>query len=267
MSNSNPKVPPYTVFKKIHRVETIESTNAALKELYQQGAKIGTVIVAETQTDGRGRGDHKWASPKGGVYLSALLTPIEPKRLTDLPIVAGVGIVQAVREYLPKSLEVGVKWPNDCLLNWKKVGGILCEAIPGDPHGAAVVGIGINVNLTPEQLEPFVSKAFSATSMLVECPGAEFRVERVVDIVLRKLENVYQSYLQMGFASVQYLWERNCALVGKKVEITVSETPGTDAKAVGTFLGIDDQGAMILALGPGGERRRFVSGELTCFWR
>jgi BirA family biotin operon repressor/biotin-[acetyl-CoA-carboxylase] ligase len=257
--------PKHEIFKTILRVATIESTNQAIKGLYKQGARLGTVLIAEEQTAGRGRGENKWASPKGGVYLSALLSPRDVKHITDLSILAGVAMVQAVREPLPKALEVGVKWPNDCLINWKKVGGILCEAIPDDPAGLCVVGIGINVNITPEQIAPFAARPFGATSFAVECPGGEFSVEQMANILLRKLENLYLSYKQGGFDNIRYLWERNCALVGKKVEIT--EKAGPDGKVVGTFLGLDDQGAMILAVGSEGERRRVVSGELTCYWR
>ncbi len=269
MLNSSLETKPvvHEVFKKIHRVETIESTNSALKELFHQGAKAGTVIIAEQQTAGRGRGDHVWASPLGGVYLSVLLTPADPRRPTELSLLAGVAMAQAVRDTLPKAVEVGLKWPNDCLLNWRKVGGILCEAIPEDPAGTCIVGMGVNVNLNEEHLKPFLANPFSATSFMLECPGGDFKVSRVADILLRKLENCYIAYKQRGFQSIQYLWERNCALVGKKVEITVSNQAGPAGKAVGIFLGIDDQGALVLATGQQGERRRFVSGELTCCWR
>jgi BirA family transcriptional regulator, biotin operon repressor / biotin---[acetyl-CoA-carboxylase] ligase len=254
------------LFQKIHHVETCDSTNQVLKELVPRGAKAGTVVVSAVQTSGRGRGNHVWASPKGGVYFSALLPARDPKRLSDLSIVAGVAVAQAVRDCLPKAVEVGLKWPNDCLLNGKKVGGILCEAIPEDRHGMCVVGIGINVNIGAELLQPYVSNPFSATSFLMECPGGDFKVERVVQIVLKKLENVYLSYLQHGFQGVQYLWERNCAFIGKKVQVTVSEKPEATSKVEGVFLGLDELGAMVLAIGSQGERRRFVSGEVTCFW-
>ncbi len=265
MSNSNPKAPAHPIFKTILRVGTIESTNSAIKGLYKQGARLGTVLVAEEQTAGRGRGDHTWASPKGGVYLSALLAPRDIKHLTDLSILAGVAMVQAVREPLPKALDVSVKWPNDCLINWKKVGGILCEAIPDDPTGLCIVGMGINVNMNEAQLAPFAQRPFGATSIQLECAGGEFKVDQIVDFTLRKLENLYLSYRQNGFDSIRYLWERNCALVGKKVEIV--ENAGPEGKTVGTFLGLDDQGALILAVGSQGERRRFVSGEITSFTR
>lgn len=257
----------HEVFKKIHQFESVASTNQSLKELCQQGAKLGTAVIATSQTAGRGRGDHVWSSPVGGVYVSALIAPRDPKRITDLSIVAGVAMAQAVRDVLPKAVEVGLKWPNDCLLNGKKVGGILCEAVPDDPTGLSVVGMGINVNITQEQLQPFLANPFSATSFLLDCPGNDFQVARVADILLRKLENIYLSYLQHGFQNVQYLWERNCALIGKKVEMTLSDKPGAVTKVTGVFLGLDEQGAMVLAVGPQGERQRFVSGELSCYWR
>jgi BirA family biotin operon repressor/biotin-[acetyl-CoA-carboxylase] ligase len=257
----------HEVFKKIHRFESVASTNHTLKEFCQKGAKLGTVVLAAAQTAGRGRGDHLWSSPVGGVYLSVLLAPREPKHITDLSILAGVAMAQAVREVLPKAVDVGLKWPNDCLLNGKKVGGILCEAVPEDPTGLCVVGMGVNVNLSSAQLQPFLNNPFSATSFLMDCPGNDFQVERVAETVLRKLENIYLSYLQNGFQSIQNLWERNCTLVGKKVEMTLSDKPGSSQKVSGVFLGLDEQGALILAVGPQGERQRFVSGELSCYWR
>ncbi len=254
------------LFTKFHRFDSTPSTNQTLKELILGGAKAGTVVVADVQTAGRGRGSHTWASPRGGVYLSAALPAREPKRVTDLSIVAGVALAQAVRDCLPKAVQVGLKWPNDCLLNGKKVGGVLCETVASDGSGLCVVGIGVNVNLAAKDLAPFLTNPFSATSFLMECPGSEFQVNRISEILLRKLENIYLSYLQQGFTSVQYLWERNCTFIGKKVEITLSTLPEAPSKVEGVFLGIDEQGALVLAVGAQGERRRYVSGEVTCFW-
>src|SRR5438309_1430776 len=112
---------------KILTFDTVDSTNAKARELAAKGAAEGTVIVAKQQTAGRGRNKRTWHSPEGGLYLSILLHPKEAKKVTDLSILAGVALAQGVTEFLPKSKDVSLKWPNDCLIGWKKVGGILCE--------------------------------------------------------------------------------------------------------------------------------------------
>ncbi len=250
----------------LHCVDTVTSTNLSLKGQREQGAKLGTALLARTQTAGKGRGDHVWSSPPGGVYLSVLLAPRPQRPPTDLSILSGVAMSQAVRECIGDEFEVGIKWPNDCLLNQKKVGGILCEVVPGDAEGVCVVGMGVNVDLTLEELKPFNENPFSATSMKLQNPSGQFVVRQVAEVLLKKLSQLYAAYLKEGFGPVQLLWERNCAFIGKKVEITATTGSSSAPKVVGVFLGLDEQGAMVVAVGSRGERRKFVSGEVTCYW-
>lgn len=235
------------------------------------GANEGALVIAETQTAGRGRGKRQWHSPKGGVYLSALLYPADEKRLTDLAIVAGVALAQTVKDCLPKSKDVSLKWPNDCLIGWRKVGGILCESLGEEFFHLCVVGIGINVNLTDADLQPFKDNPFSATSFALET-GGNMDVGKVTQTLIHKLFNVYSLYQKQGYSSVQFLWEMNCGMLGKKVELRDSGWRERAASAAdpgdsttGTFLGIDDTGALVLS-NPKGERRSYHTGEITCFW-
>ena len=130
---------------KIIHFNTIESTNDYAKSIgYEE--KEGTVIISETQTKGRGRLGRKWSSKQGeGIYMSIILKPnIELNKPPFLTLIAGASIVKVLND-----LEAGalIKWPNDIILNSKKIGGILSElAIADDKVSFIVIGIGINVN-------------------------------------------------------------------------------------------------------------------------
>src|SRR4051812_49070605 len=115
--------------RKVHVFESLDSTNLKARDFIQNGATVGTTIVARTQTAGRGRSDRKWHSPVGGLYFSTLLIPSKQTRATELSILAGAAVAQAISQLMPKSLGITLKWPNDLLIGQKKVAGILSEAV------------------------------------------------------------------------------------------------------------------------------------------
>lgn len=254
---------------KILTFDILESTNLKAKEIAKSGGELKTVVVARTQTQGRGRGKRGWHSPAGGLYFSVLLAPNEQRRPTDLAILAGVAVAQGVRELLPKSKNVSVKWPNDCLVDWKKIAGVLCENM-GDPRlTACVVGIGVNINIGENDLQPFLSNPFSATSFQLESPGSNYNLDQCLDVFLKKLYGLYDVYRVDGFSAIEYLWEKNCLFIGKKLELKESgpgDPPGSVVPAtVGTCIGIDESGALVLSNAKG-ERTAYYNGEITCFW-
>jgi BirA family transcriptional regulator, biotin operon repressor / biotin---[acetyl-CoA-carboxylase] ligase len=259
---------------KVLRFGAVDSTNQTAKELAEKGAAEGTIIVADSQLHGKGRGEHTWHSPQGGLYLSALLYPDDAKHATDLSILAGIAVAQAVTELLPKSSDVTLKWPNDCLLNWKKVSGILCEALGEKVFGLCVVGIGLNVNVKPQELLPFQQNPFSATSFLSEFNGEAFDLAQVESMLVSKLFTLYRTYhAKGGREAIRYLWEKNCRFIGKRVELSDTGWHHGDSRkraseagvALGTVLGLDENGAIVLANAKG-ERHSYASGEITCYW-
>ncbi len=268
MSSSSPKPVPSLV-GALQRVSSTASTNQDLKELARSGAPVGTAILARSQTHGRGRADHTWASPPGGVYLSVLLAPHAAGQLTDLPLLAGVAMIQCVQHYLPATVQTTLKWPNDVLVQKKKIGGILCEGAQSVANGGGalpdlgIVGMGLNVSIPAAALEPFQNNPFPPTTLESESFAQVFDVDAVAVRLLEDLEKVYAAYLAQGFGWVRQRWEQNCAFIGKQVEISVSE----GSRLKGRFLGLDEQGALVMAVGTPGERRRFLSGEITCFWQ
>jgi BirA family transcriptional regulator, biotin operon repressor / biotin---[acetyl-CoA-carboxylase] ligase len=262
---------------QIQRFESLDSTNLTAKEMVARGAPEGTVILAASQIAGKGRGQRTWHSPKGGLYFSAIFYPKDPKKVTDLSILAGTALMQAIKEMLPKSADISLKWPNDLLFNWKKVAGVLCEAIGVRGYNAVVVGVGVNVNIAANELHAFQQNPFPATSIQEEMQGSGLDMEEILNMILKKLFALYGLYQEQGFQPIHYLWERNCKMIGKKIELR--ETGWREAKAhtqareggsevgvtVGTMLGIDESGALVLA-NARGERRQYVTGEITCFW-
>ncbi len=253
---------------KIQRFESVDSTNTKLKELVRKGAPNGTVVVSKAQTEGRGRLGRVWHSPVGGLYFSVLFIPKNPKRLTDFSLLAGVAVAQSIKVLLPKQKEITVKWPNDCLVDSKKIAGVLCETV-GDPPQGVIVGVGININATEKDLEPFLKNPFSATSVLLEAEGEAHPVDQLMDVTLTKLFELYGVYEEQGFSAIKYLWERNCLMLGKKVELRepgYKEVDGDRGKVVGTLVGIDDAGAIVIS-NQKNEKRSYISGEITCFWR
>ena len=260
----NPAVSP-----RIYRFETLVSTNQTARELIDKGAEEGTVVVAVWQSAGRGRNGHQWHSPKGGLYFSVVFYPKEGRRVTDISLLAGTAVAQGLKAVLPKSADISVKWPNDVLINWKKVAGVLCEATRNNHNPAVIVGVGVNVNISGAELLAFKDKPFPATSVSQEWEEHTFDREEILQMILKKMFGLYELYEQQGFLPIQYLWEKNCPMIGKKIELREGGWRPSDPRdfgvMVGTLLGIDERGALVVS-NARGERRQYVSGEITCFW-
>ncbi len=155
----------------VHHFETLDSTNDLAKQLAAQGAPEGAVVVAEAQTGGRGRLGREWNSPPGvGLYVSLVLRPmLPPMELPQITLTTAVAVVRAVRRVA--GVAPGIKWPNDLLLDGKKLGGILTEMeTESDRIRHVVVGLGLNVN-NPE-FPPEL--AATATSLALAAGGDVF---------------------------------------------------------------------------------------------
>jgi BirA family biotin operon repressor/biotin-[acetyl-CoA-carboxylase] ligase len=147
--------------RRIYHLTQIDSTNNFALQKAREGAPDGTLILADCQTGGRGQGDHTWYSPRGGIYLSLVLRPdVAPVDINSWNLMAGRAVRQTIREYTEG--EVSLKFPNDVLIDGRKVAGILTE-MRGDFQriNYLVMGIGINLNFEeqhlPEELRPLVA--------------------------------------------------------------------------------------------------------------
>lgn len=171
--------------ESVHLFESVDSTNERARELAESGAPAGTVVVAEEQTEGRGRAGRRWHSPAGaGVYLSVLFRPDRIENPVLLQLLAGLGVAAELDADFD-GLEPAVKWPNDLVAGDRKFGGVLSEAAwEEDTPRYLVVGTGVNVRL-PEDLPEELAEG--ATAMEEALDRAVERIE-VADAVLRGLE-------------------------------------------------------------------------------
>jgi BirA family transcriptional regulator, biotin operon repressor / biotin---[acetyl-CoA-carboxylase] ligase len=246
---------PLRLGTKIFVFDAVESTNDLARKYLEEGALEGQVLIAESQTRGRGRMGRSWVSPPGtGIYMSVLLKPqILPQRLPQLTLMAGLGTVQAVNEF--SSQKAQLKWPNDILLNGKKLSGILSEYHTTQNGGnAVIIGIGVNANHSqndfPEILRP------TATSLRIENENPVDR-EALATALIRHLDQEYDAFLRGKNPNVIKKWTDHSDMFGKNISVTKGESV-----IHGTALGLDSQGRLLMRI-KNGEEMAFDSGEVS----
>ncbi|KUP08037.1 biotin--acetyl-CoA-carboxylase ligase [Bacillus coahuilensis m2-6] len=219
--------------------DTIDSTQKIAHQLVQEGAPEGTMVISEEQTIGRGRLTRNWYSPKyTGIWMSIILRPnLPPVKAPQFTLITAVAVAKAITEVT--GLEAEIKWPNDILIQGRKVTGILTELVAeSDRINAIIIGIGMNVNQTVEDFPEELKTV--ATSLLIEGNEPSKRSELVKEILIG-LEKYYALYMTEGFYPIKLLWESYAISIGKQVIArTFNET------IEGTALGITDDGVLRL---------------------
>jgi len=228
---------------------SLTSTMDVARRQAQQGAAEGTVVLAEEQTAGRGRIKRAWLSPRGSIALSIILYPT-PAYLSSLIMVASLAVVHCVKKVT--GLKSQIKWPNDVLINQKKVCGILIESdVRGNRVDHAIIGIGINVNL---RLSDFPEIPPTATSLSHELGKAVSRLD-IIRCLLAETEKLYMA-LPSGNA-VYREWRDNQVILGKKVRLRLGKT---------TYQGIAESVAIdgsLLLRQSDGNLTKIVAGDVT----
>jgi len=231
--------------------DTISSTMDAAFQLGVEGAPEGTVVCAESQTKGKGRLGRSWVSPKGkGIYMSILLRPeLMPTDLTQLTLLSAVAVCEAVTKFW--DIPARIKWPNDILVNNKKLAGILTESSAEmDRVRFVVIGIGINVSATVNQLPP------RSTSLKNETGQKVSRVELLQE-VLRSLEKWYMILGKDGFSPVSSRWKQLSSTLGRHVRVV---DPNGDVE--GEAVDLDEDGGLIIRNENGLKVKR-MSGDVV----
>lgn len=233
----------------------VDSTNEWAKELAMYGACEGTVVIAETQTGGRGRLGREWVSPTGGLWFSLILRPkLRPTEAVKLTFVAGLAVAKVLREMF--DLKAETKWPNDVLVNERKICGILIEmSMKGETVNFVVVGVGVNANFDVEKVFPKPLRKV-ATSLENEV-GRKVKLEHLFKGLLEKLENFYELFIKEGFDSVLEEWKNYAGFLGRHVEVT-----SPTEKLSGYALDVDREGALVLRL-EDGTIRRILVGDVS----
>ncbi|MGH7208018.1 MAG: biotin--[acetyl-CoA-carboxylase] ligase [Nitrospiraceae bacterium] len=210
--------------RTLRLLEESSSTNTVAMGLGQEGAAQGMVVVAETQTAGRGRSGRPWYSPPGkNLYCSVILrTMPSPDQLTLwlgwIPLIAGLATASAV--HTTAALQPSVKWPNDILVGTRKLGGILCESAGlGSAHACVVVGIGLNVNLLRHEFPDDLREL--ATSMAMEA-DRPFDRAAVLAALLLELETRCDAFLAGRHRDLLNEYVLRCSTVGRQVCIDLA---------------------------------------------
>lgn len=248
-----PLLNTHDVGQVLHWYEELGSTNDRARELAEEGAEHGEVVIAEAQTAGRGRRGRVWASPpRKNLTFSIVLRPdLPPARAPELTLVASVAICEALRQ---AGVRAGIKWPNDLLASGRKIAGILTElAAEPDRVRWVVIGVGVNVNARMEDF-PEELRA-EATSVLIERGQAAPRA-LLAAACFTAVEDWLDRHAEEGFGVVRDAWRERSVTLGREVMVKVD-----DREIVGIAEDIDETGALLVRGRVGVER--IVSGDVA----
>jgi len=246
--------------RNLYCFQVIDSTNSYLLELAREGAPEGTVVLAEYQTAGRGRKARKWFAKQGkNLLLSILLRPeLEIDYVQKITLATAIILANSIDQYLRDnklpSLDIRFKWPNDLLINNRKLSGILSESILHDKKIVAlVIGIGINLNEMPEEREAEIKdKAISLKEMI----GVEIDREKFLCQFLENFEKDYERFERTLYRQVIDEWKQRCSQFGQKVII---DTPFGEQEAI--VRDIDESGYLIYE-DKSGQLHSLITGEV-----
>lgn len=227
----------------------LDSTNTKAWELVSKNTEKGTVVITDNQLKGRGRQANKWISiPGKSLTFSIIMYPNAlPSQINLYSLIAGLSITDCLIEY---DIHAQLKWPNDILINGKKVGGILCESkISGGVIKSMVIGIGLNINETIEEFPEDLRN--NVTSLMIESEK-QYKLEKLLANILNNLEHRVQHRDEAQLID----WEKRCAHLNQKVTFNSGNEIVT-----GIFKGLSSTGQAIISINT--KEVKFDSGEIV----
>lgn len=230
----------------------VDSTNDEARRLAEAGAHALTLVWAERQNGGRGRRGRAWMSPPGNLYCSLLLRPgVTAAAAAEVSFIAALAVAETVSSLLPVGRNVSCKWPNDVLVEGRKISGILLESRVGSSAGRVewlILGTGLNIASFPQETE------YPATS-LHEAGGVAGAAE-VLETYAARLSSWLARWEAQGFAPVRQSWLRWAEGLGRRITVRLA-----DARLEGIFSALDPSGALVLELADG-TRRLITAGDV-----
>jgi len=227
--------------KAIHFFKEITSTNDVAFELARNGALDGTVVIADSQTDGRGRLQRKWISPPGlNLYISVILRPVIPAKDAPLfTLVSSVALAETIRN---EGANPSIKWPNDIFIEGKKVAGVLTEMqTKGDQAEFVVVGIGVNINMKKENLNKEMREIAEIATSIGEATGRKIDRSAFTAGLINNLEKWYKKFQMQGRKSIIEEWMKMCGTINRRVKVKFNEK-----EIEGIACRVDENGYLVL---------------------
>ncbi len=225
--------------KRVYYFEELDSTQNFAQQIAADKKENGTIVIAEKQTSGRGRLDRKWTSPKGGIWFSLIIHPkFDVSSSTLIPILSAVALSKSIKKIL--GVETEVKWPNDIILNGKKVAGILVDAsVQANNIDYLILGIGINFDIDTKKLEKRLSKTPNFYGVNSLRGNNKTPPKILLKEFLFQFEKNLSSLDKGEKAKIVKEWTKKAAGIGRKITINTSS-----GKISGISQGIDTDGAL-----------------------
>lgn len=240
--------------KSIYYQEEVGSTNTVAKELADAGKTSGTLVVADFQSQGKGRRGRTWVAPKGkDIFMSLLLRPaIKPEQASMLTLVMGLSVTQAVNKHL--GLNSQIKWPNDVVADGKKICGILTE-MKANANGIEYVVIGTGINCNTKE---FAEAELTHATSLILLMDQEIEREALLAEVLAIFERNYNTFLQTkDMTNLLDSYNSLLANAGREVKIS-----GMGDELIGEAKGINERGELLVK-DKKGEIKTVFTGEVS----
>ncbi len=239
--------------KNLYIYKEVSSTNTLAKFLSMNGVENGTVVISEKQTKAKGRSGKSWESPLGGVWLSIILNPnVDHSKIPLITLATGVAVAKTLENIGVEDPEI--KWPNDIMINGKKVCGILTEAVAKfNTIESVIIGVGIDANLDVEQ---FPEDLQEGTTTLKEVLGREGNENFLIKTFLEEFEKISEQFIHEGYEDILKEWRKRSYSIGKIVEVREPFNTYYDAYVIG----IGKEGALVVEK-IDGTLEKVISGE------
>ena len=239
--------------KQLYVYKEVSSTNTVARFLSMNDAENGSVIISEKQTNARGRSGKAWESPLGGVWLSIVLQPnVDYSKLPLITLATGVAVAKTLERIGVEEPEI--KWPNDIMINGKKVCGILTEAVTKfNTIESVIVGVGIDANLN---VEDFPEELQEGTTTLQKELGKKGNENELIKIFFEEFEKISDIFISGGYEDILKEWRKRSYTIGKIVEVRAPFNKYYD----GYVVGIGKEGALIVEK-IDGTLEKVISGE------
>lgn len=242
--------------KTIYLFEEVGSTNDIAFELARNGAPHGTIVIADSQTKGRGRLERKWISPPClNLYISVILRPtIQAKDAPLLTLITSIALAETIKNH---RAEASIKWPNDIVIDGKKAAGVLTEMQPrGGKVDFVVVGMGVNLNMTKEIMQRDMGEIAESATSVRAAIGYEVDRSKFTAGLINELQIWYQKFLKDGSNKIIREWTERWGAINRRVRVEFDENA-----VEGIALGLDENGYLVLKKDDG-TSETIVAGDL-----